>query len=161
MLAPITSIKHIVQVPIATVTMGNIANLNIADAKGVADGFTANEVTQGSVIKAVFVEIWILASSMNEGSFTVTLEKIGQGANDMTAVQGADLYNYTNKKNVLYTSQGLIGDQNTNAVPVIRQWIKIPKGKQRFGRNDRLEFNLLANVEGLEFCGLFIYKEYK
>ncbi len=154
----ITSVKHYVQIPIAAVAMGAINNQKVITS--VAQPTLAVNVLQGSVVKAVYVEIWLLAGAMDEGSFTLAIEKKPSQAPDMTAAEGADLFNYTNKKNILYTTQGIIGDQNTNPVPVIRTWIKIPKGKQRFGFGDEFVVNILANLESLSFCGLVVFKEY-
>ena len=122
---------------------------------------TSVQVEQGSIVKAVFVELWILAGSQQPGSFTFTIEKLSGGQPQMTFLQGAQLYDYPNKKNILYTTQGVVGDANTNPTPIFRDWIKIPKGKQRFGLGDKLSWNLQANVEDMTHCGLAIYKEYK
>ncbi len=97
---------------------------------------------------------------MATGTSIAILEKlIGDGSppvlGDMLA-----LHDYANKKNVLWTHQGLSSDQNTNAVPVLRGWVKIPKGKQRFGQGDSFELEMLAQVDGFNFCGLAIFKEY-
>ncbi len=77
----------------------------------------------------------------------------------MTFTNSATLDSYTNKKNLLYITQGVSPDANGNPVPVLRQWFKIPKGKQRFGLADALILNLSANVEDMTHCGVFIYKE--
>jgi len=81
----------------------------------------------------------------------------------MTHAQSQILHDYPNKKNLFKTSQGLLGDANSNAVPIFREWIAIPKGKQRIGLGDTLVFNLAALGEmdqDVEVCGLVIYKEY-
>lgn len=77
----------------------------------------------------------------------------------MTFTNSATLDSYSNKKNVLYTTQGLTPDANGNPIPFVRQWFKIPKGKQRFGLTDSLVLNISANVEDVTHCGLMIYKE--
>jgi len=155
---PINSEKHIVQVPIFTVTETNIANTVLVNAE--ASPSASSDVRVGAVVKAVFVEIWIVASAMTIGSFTLSIEKLVGGKSPLNAGQSAALHSYANKKNIFYTTQGLIGDQNTNPVPLLRQWIKIPKGKQRFGLGDSLQMNLLANVENIDACGISIFKEY-
>ena len=70
----IHSIKHIVQQSRSTVATVSIANIDIAlsvEPSAVSD---VDEVIEGSVIKAVFVELWLLDQA-NDGSFVVTLEK--------------------------------------------------------------------------------------
>ncbi len=150
-----------VQAQVAPVTVGAMANVSLINAVSVSDGTTATQVTQGAIVKAIYIELWILGDAMSISSFTITIDKVSSGADDMSAANGFDLHNAPNKKNILYTTQGIIGDQNTNAVPVLRQWIKIPKGKQRFGLSDKLNLNILSNLGTLDFCGQFVYKEYK
>ena len=156
----IQSTKHYVQIPIASVVLGAIAPVKFAHAKEDVTVGNPEEFAQGGIVKAFYVELWIVAEGNQVGSFTVTIEKVPAGANLMTKAQSADLWSYPNKKNVLYTSQGLIGDQNTNPVPVIRQWFAVPKGKQRFGLEDRLVLSVAANAENIQFCGNTIYKVY-
>ncbi len=156
----INSEKHYRQVPVFTVTQTNIANSGAVSVGHSPDGNIATEVRVGAVVKAVYVEYWIIAEAMATCSFTIAVEKIVGDGDSMTALQGADLNAYPNKKNVLYVTQGIVGDQNTNTVPVIRQWIKIPKGKQRFGLGDTLVVNFLANVSDMQVCGLVVFKEY-
>ncbi len=149
--------KHIVQQGINAITAGTIKNLLLARAVAAPSGST--QVTEGSIITAIFIEMWYLATSSQPGSVTVTLEKrIGSMA-AMSFTNSATLDAYTNKKNILYTTQGITPDSNGNPIPLLRQWLKIPKGKQRFGLEDSLILNISANVEGLTECGVAIYKE--
>ncbi len=138
--------------------MGDIANTSVIRPDNSLA--TARDVRIGAVVKAVFVEMWLLADGNQLGSFTFTVEKVPANAAAMTASDGADLNGYNNKRNILFTSQGLNPDMNANPIPVVRQWIKIPKGKQRFGQGDNLIINTLANLEGVSFCGVVIFKEY-
>ncbi len=123
----------------------------------------SRHVRVGAVVKAVFFELWYIGSASQPVIQTTTVEKSPSGLSDPLSVQMSDLNNYPNKKNVLFTSQGIVGDANTNPSPILRQWIPIPKGKQRFGLGDRLLISIQALGEAsndLEICGTFIYKEY-
>ncbi len=165
MLAPINSVKHIVQRFVTTVATAAVLNdviVNAVVASAVSD---PTEVQEGSVIKAVFVEMWLAGTGASgiSGAFNLTVEKYIADQPDMTSAQSLNLMTYPNKKNILYTTQGLIAsDEGSPAMPLIRQWIKIPKGKQRFGLGDRLLINL-ANVSNVNFsvCGVYIYKAYQ
>ena len=106
--------------------------------------------------------MWYLGSSAQPVFHVSTVEKLTSGASEMTSVQASLLNEYPNKKNIFQTSQGLIGDANTNPIPVFREWIKIPKGKQRMGLGDKLVLNIAARGEAandIEVCGFYIYKE--
>ncbi len=160
----INSIKHFVQRAITNVNNATILNEVIVDAV-IAPADAAQEVTQGSVIKAIFIEFWItgLGTIAQDSAFNITVEKQSGGQPNMTNAQSLALDAYPNKKNILYTTQGLLtSNQSSQApVPLIRQWIAVPKGKQRFGLGDRLLLNF-SNISTVNYqiCGVYIYKEY-
>ncbi len=136
---------------------------NIADAVAGAASSQSDEVKEGSVIKAVFVEMWVKsnADAGQDTKFQLLLEKIPAGQTGVTFTQMNTLMSYPNKKNVLFYSQGVVGDLTTQAIPVVRQWFLIPKGKQRFGLGDRLVVNVSATAFGINSCGFSVYKEYQ
>ncbi len=156
----IRSNKHLVQISLDQVVAGTVDNIAIVEAKHSDNQGTASHVDVGDTVKAVYVEIWLLATSSQPGSATVILEKVPASQDPADSTQMASLQTYTNKKNILFTSQGVIGDANANPVPFMRQWYKIPKGKQRFGLGDNLYLNIRANLESITFCGLAVFKSY-
>ncbi len=164
MLAPINTQKHFVSLVGSTVAAGAILNTVLIDA--VAAPSASFEVNQGSVLKAIFCELWVNGSGATDthSIFSVTVEKLSADVASMTATQSANLGTYPNKKNILYTTQGILaaGIDGAQSVPILRQWIAIPKGKQRFGLSDRLNINT-SNISSndLIICGIFIYKEYQ
>ncbi len=165
MRAPINSIKHYVYQSIVEIVNGAILNIVIADA-GVAPAAAAsNDVLQGSVIKAIWCELWFVGNEIsgNLTSFNLTIEKIPSGLTPMTFVQSTNLGSYPNKKNILYTTQGNIGSSidGVNAVPLVRQFFLIPKGKQRMGLADQLMLNINSVGSNASVCGIFTYKEYR
>ncbi len=120
-----------------------------------------DEISEGAIVKAVYIELWILDSA-NDGSFVITVTKYPGTAPGMTFAESNSLGTYENKKNILYTTQGLSANNGVgNPVPIIRQWIKIPRSKQRFGLGDRLRICIANNgLNNLEYCGFATYKEY-
>ncbi len=150
--------KHYVHKTLSTVLAGATDNIVIVAASAVPGG-TATAVREGAVIKAVFIEMWVRTNDTSPGATSITLYKKTGGDTSMTATEAADLNSYDNKKNVLYHTQGLINDQDSSAIPFIRQWFKIPKGKQRFGLADVLILNVFAQALDNNICGFFTYKE--
>ena len=122
-----------------------------------ASASNAKEVAVGTIVKAIYVEVWGHASSAQPGTVTILVERLPGGNTNPTDAELADLHTYANKKNILYVTQGVTGDSNTNPTPWIRQWILIPKGKQRFGLGDRLQLTIRAISNDFEWCGLNIY----
>ncbi len=156
----IQSQKHYVQQSRSQVATVAKVGIDIIESVESTVANTVSEVAEGAVVKAVFVEMWILDSS-NDGSFVISLEKRPSGLGGMTFANSNALGTYKNKKNLFYVTQGLSPNNGVgNPIPIIRQWFKIPKGKQRFGLGDKLGLNLTNNgLNNLEFCGFFTYKE--
>ncbi len=154
--------KHFVQTSIATVAAGAILNTELVRGEAVGDVDAVNEVREGAQVKAVYFEIWIRSGEVTPGSFIFTIEKVpGAVTTLMSAADAAALGTYDNKKNILYTSQGLVNDADSIATPVIKGWVKIPKSKARFGLKDQLMWNLSASgAIDLHVCGFVTYKEY-
>ncbi len=161
MLAPINSEKHYVQFAQALVTASTTANLIVVEAVAVVDKDFTSEVEQGSIIKAVYIEMWASTNSGGINFGTMTVEKLSGGQPSQTNTNSNNLNVYLNKKNILFTFEGLYPPNNTNPVPIIRQWILIPKGKQRFGLGDKLELSISTGGTALTRCGFMTYKEYK
>ncbi len=153
--------KHIVQLPfdqILTATAQN-ALLGVTVDRTIADA--ATEIAEGSIIKAVFIEMW-LQNSANDGHAVLIFEKVPLGNVGATFAQLADLDSYPNKKNVLFIHEGLTSNDGVgNPIPVLNQWFKIPKSKQRFGLADRMVLSISnPSSNNLNRCGKVIYKEY-
>ena len=139
----------------------DIRNFLILDA--VATPSTPSHVREGAIVKAVYVELWYIGSSSQPVIQVSSFEKVQNLAEAMTYLQSNELDSYPNKRNLFKITQGVIGDSNTNPVPVFREWIAVPKGKQRMALGDKLYLNIACTAEAandLEICGTFIYKEY-
>ncbi len=157
----INSEKRIVQTSLTQVTAGNVANVTLAIAKQDPLATSPQDVKVGTSIKAIFVEYWFIGSAAQPPTVTATISKIPGGVPVPDALQMQDLNGWNNKKNILKTTQGFVGDSNTNPVPLFREWIKIPKGKQRFGISDRIVLSVKAIVtDDVEFCGVAVFKAY-
>jgi len=161
----INSIKHIVQLPLTTVDLSTMSNVSVVDAVVAPAASTTFQVTEGSLVKAIYFEIWMvnIGAVGTTGSFNITVEKRPANAPAMTIAQAVVQQAYPNKKNILYTTQGIIGSTSAgSALPMLKHWIAIPKGKQRMGLGDEVIINL-ANLASVDYqvCGVFIYKEYR
>ncbi len=77
-----------------------------------------------------------------------------------TAANMANLNDWSNKNNILYTTQAISNDQDADAIPLHKGWVKIPKGKQRMSLGDILAITTFAQALDQVICGVSIYKEY-
>ncbi len=163
MKTPIHSKKHIVQISQATVAQAAIVNTTLVIGSE-TPSTTPSVVEEGAIVKACYVEFWVSQDSSSVvGSYTVILYKDPSNASGLNSTQAAALHDYPNKKNILFTGQGLLTPNDGGQVPVLRGWYKIPKGKQRFGLSDSLKIgvrNNNATAIDINLCGLAIYKEY-
>ncbi len=162
MVAPINSIKHYVPLTNIQIGSGAINNHKIIEAVVAPAQTATNNVHEGASIKAVYVEIWLSSNEASgaESTFILTVEKKRASEADMTNANALNLQSYLNKKNILYTTQGILNSNTVQgSVPIIRQFIAIPKGKQRFGLGDEFFVNIAA-VGLLQTCGIAIFKEY-
>ncbi len=159
----IKSKKHINQISQATVAQAAVVHsILVTSIEGTST--TPDQVEEGALVKSCYVEFWVSQDSASVvGSYTVILYKDPNGTNAATTGQVAALHDYPNKKNILFTAQGLLTPNDGGQVPVLRQWYKIPKGKQRFGLSDRLIVTIRNNnatAVDINFCGLAVFKEY-
>ncbi len=163
MLAPINSIKHYVQMENAVTADAARKTFDFVVAV-VSPGVSSTAaVVEGAIIKAVYIEIWIKSNAVagTEDKFQFLIMKLPSGASEPSFSEMNNLQAYENKKNIFYYSQGVLGDLTTNTIPVFRGWLKLPKGKQRFGLSDKLTIALSTTGSTLNSCGFATYKEYK
>ncbi len=163
MKAIINSVKHIVQQSLTVVQEQSILGISLAESQAI-EPVNPDDVVVGAVIKAVFCEYWLVGEAAQVATATWALEKVSNDAAPMTHGFSQSMDIYPNKRNILKMGQGVIGDNNSNPIPIIREWVKIPKGKQRFAQGDTLFFDISCVGEadnGIEVCGFSLYKEYQ
>ncbi len=163
MLAPISSIKHYVaQTNVNVATGVTLVHTSVdAVAKGALRSAT-NIVEEGAVIKAIHLEYWLKGVATSSTSqFVFIVYKLPSGLAIPDSTDMAALQAWPNKKNILFSSQGVLSQADAGqSIPVVRDWIKIPKGKQRFGLEDKFQIAIFT-VGTLNICGLVVYKEYE
>ncbi len=146
-------------------TIAQAALLTVNVVEGIEGAMAQPEhVREGASVKAVFVELWLQNDSASVvGSFNGIVFKNPGGANNPSAADMAALHDWDNKKNILFTSQGLTPQTDSGVFPFCKQWIKIPKGKQRIGLGDKIQIvvrNSNATAIDVAFCGFCVYKDY-
>ncbi len=162
--APINTIKHYVQRSKTATTSGALATIVVVDAVIDPDTGPTFDVRQGSVIKAIYFEYWVLSQGATGtfAQFNLIIEKVPSGLASVTAAQLNNLQAYDNKKNVLYATQAIIGAgvDGQGAIPMVKGWQLIPKGKQRMGLGDRIVVSFTPTAQTEDTCGFATYKEW-
>jgi len=156
----VQTVKHYVQWTVTPVSVGTTVNESIALSVTSTLSNLATEVKEGAIVSAIYIELWIIGQSDTaSGNVLVSLyKKPGVGV-QMTQAEATNLFAYDNKKNVMYHTQGITNDGIANATPFIRQWFKVPKGKQRMGLNDEWKLAISTQAEAVNYCGFALYKE--
>ncbi len=155
------STKHYVQKSIATIVAGASENIILVNAVDVGSKSNSTNVEEGNSVKACFIEMWLRSSEASPGSFVAALYKQPGTGVAFTSGQLAAMHDSENKKNVLWFGQGLVNDQDSDALGMLRGWYKIPKSKQRFGLGDQLVLSIFAQgAIDMVRCGFATYKEY-
>ncbi len=159
----ISSKKYYVQVSQSQIAQAAVLTTTVVQAIEGAPS-TPEHVKEGALVKAVWVEMWLVQDSASVlGSFTAGFYKLPGTGQAISSTNAAALHDYKNKKNILYVTQGLAPISDSNIMLLYKGWIKIPKGKQRMGLDDKLAFfvrNNNATAIDIEVCGMFTYKEY-
>jgi len=157
---PIHSQKHYVQISRSTVLTAAVNNEDIITVSPITS-IAVDEVLEGAIVKAVYIELWLLDSSSDASNIVILGKNVASSAGPSFTQMNA-LGQYDEKKNILFTHQGLsANDGNSNPIPVMRGWYKIPKSKQRFGVGDSLRLSIANNgANNLFYCGFATYKEY-
>ncbi len=155
------STKHYVQVTFSTaLTVARNSETLITSVQSTVANL-GNEVAEGASIKAVYIEMWVAGSTIDQ-FFTAIVAKLPSGLTTPSFAEMTDLFTWENKKNIFYTTQGLASSDNVGPpVAILRGWIKIPKSKQRFGLGDKLVFVVASRGDAdINYCGFATYKEY-
>ncbi len=154
------STKHYVQQSIGTSVVGTPTNTNVVTSVAVLAKNSVEEVEEGTSVKAIYFEMWLRSAAASASSFVFIIMKRPSAIGNPTDANLAALGDFASKKDVFFTSQGLLNDVDSTAMSVIRGWVKIPKSKQRMGLGDKISWHLRAVGQSINFCGFQTYKEY-
>ncbi len=155
----VVTTKHYIQWTITPVAVGTTVTEPIAVAVETSLKNLNTEVEEGAIVSAIYIELWVIGQSDSaSGNVLASLYKSPDGT-DMTQADHVALHDYTNKNNVLYHTQGITNDGVANATPFIRQWFKIPKGKQRCSLASEFNLAISTQAEAVNYCGFALYKE--
>ncbi len=154
------STKHYVQYSILTAVAGTVVTKDMSASVDVSLKNDVDEVEEGSSIKAVYLELWLRAGSTTPASGQLIVYKAIADTSAPSATDMAALGDWDNKRNIFYTTMGLVNDQDADAIAGFKGWIKIPKGKQRQGLGDKLRWSYFTPSIDVQICGFSTYKEY-
>ncbi len=148
--------KHYVHVPVTAIGSGARVTLNLVTVSNSLA--LATDVRVGAVVKAVFLEMWVDSATASK-TVNSSFQKQPSGAFAPTIAELGNMGTYINKKNVFQFHQGL-APSNGNIMPLFREWVLIPKGKQRMGLGDAISISIGATGATMNVCGFSTFKEH-
>ncbi len=159
MRSPIMSNKHYVHQDSTAIASGSGLNILVVTtlARGAAIA-AASDVFEGAIVKAVYLEYWVDGGTASKTVIGMVVKIIGNGTM-ITFAESTNLGTFKGKKNILEVHQGL-APSSGNQMAIFRHWIKIPKGKQRFGLGDSLQIKVSAVGTAVNVCGFATFKDY-
>ncbi len=144
-------------------TVQTIVMIKGVERGGIATA-TPEEVQIGAKVSSIYIE-FNLNGVDNSGSAQIFHWQIMKNPNNQIASPDPSLYNTTFKSKIIKRGMEMLpeipigsgGTVQTKRIFVV----KIPRGMQRFGDNDRLEFIYKStSASSINFCGITIFKEY-
>ncbi len=157
----INSIKNVVDNAVGT--SGTIQGIVIAQAVNTPLSTTQEHVSQGCIIKAVWVSIngcGLAASGVLNNMGIYIIKNVG---NNLTS-PGVFVVGSSNEKKFIFKQWNfmIMRNQDGNTPFHWEGWIKIPKRYQRMGTDDVLSL-IVANTAAVtgHFSSQFIYKWYR
>ncbi len=154
----INSVKHYVHIPVINIASGAVQSIQLVKTVTAPATAASSEVREGAVVKAIYVELWASADAVDLTLNALIMKDVA-GAALPSFTEMNNLGSYSQKKNVFEFHQGL-GPSGGNIIPLFRGWIKIPRGKQRFGGDDFIFIMVSSTGTTIHVCGFATYKEY-
>ena len=156
-LRPINSVKNIVDGTFLGVTAATVTDVSLALAVN-SYGGAAGEVPIGASISSVYLFVQVLPATGTANVDWYIWKNPGNGL--VGPVPGATGGN-ANRKHILHEEKGIPGNAADGAYPLtFKGVIKIPKGKWRWGEDDRLEVKI-RGTDVYNACIKCIYKFYQ
>ncbi len=115
MVAPINSIKHVLNLENTTLASGSVRSVQCVQAVAQTAVSNIADVVEGSIVKAVYLELWFKsnAAAGTDDKFQLIVEKVIGNQVPITFTQMNNIMTYPNKKNIFFMTQGVVGDLTT------------------------------------------------
>ncbi len=157
-LRPINSVKNIVDGTFLTVAAATVTTVQLATAVNTYAGGVA-DVPIGAKVSSIYLFLQIQQQAVNSNVDWYIFKNPGNTI-AAPAVPGAT-GGSPMRKWILHEEKGIPGPVNNGSPPLtFRGVIRIPKGKQRWGEDDRLTIRM-RGAAAYDACVKCIYKFYQ
>ncbi len=153
----VNSIKNEVNSVQAVVASTNLVFV-IAQAADVHDTAVSTSVRNGSMIKAIWVELWYYGLSAGNTNDIFDAYIIKNPGNNLTNPNPGTVGTSNEKKFVIKEWKGLAGNKSLGGTPYqFRGWLRLPRRYWRMGTDD-VWFLVVRSPTTGQMCTKFIYK---
>ncbi len=155
----VNSVKNMVNTTFAlTSTIGGLDFALAVDSPTLA---VTKEVKRGCLIKAVFIEFWVIgkltAGTLNSFNWYIIKNPAGSLTRPTPGLEGAS----DEKRYIFLSGRGLLSTAEAGFAYSVRRWVKIPKIYQRMGSDDRLSLLMQSQTAAAgNVCIQATYKWY-
>ncbi len=156
----INSIKN---VPVITASTGvSIADALIAKAVTTPSPTTVNDVSHGSIIKAIWVSFDVCGLAAT-GVLQRTGVYIMKNPGDNLTAPSPFSVGTSNEKKFVFRQWIFMTMRNQDGNPPNHWegWVKVPKRYQRMGTDDTIRMHFITSTAAGHFSSQFIYKWYR
>ncbi len=155
----VNSIKNMANTTFAlTNTIGGLDFALAVDSPTLA---VTKEVKRGCLIKAVFIEFWVVGKLadgvLNSFNWYIIKNPAGSLTRPTPGLEGVS----DEKRYIFLSGKGLLSSNNGGFVYSFKRWVKIPKRYQRMGSDDRLSILMQSQTAAAgNVCIQATYKWY-
>ncbi len=160
-LIKINTLKHVVDLQGGLIVNTQAEEILVDATDAPVAATNPQEIENTSSINAVFLNVQVAATS-TAALANVYMYVAKNPGNNLTMPNANAVGKSDNRRHVLHQEM-IMTEKNTTAIPrtLFKGVIKIPRGKQRFGVDDRLSIFLLSPGTTYDYCIQCIYKEIK
>ncbi len=161
---PIMSVKKVIDALGATVA-STVSEIPLADASSGPAWVDAGDssVPIGCTISSIFLSVFVyLDEAVGVSTPIVDWYFAKEPGNAFTMPEPGLTGGNENRRWIMHEEKGLAPDVGNGGTPMVFKGVlRIPRGRQRMGKDDRLSIHLLTENHKAWFCIKAIYKFYQ
>lgn len=156
-------IKHIVDNN-ATVSAGSTLPVTLIEGQDNPILANVSHVETGAKVHGIFLNVQVQSNQVAAGGIpNVYMAVYKSPGGRIPDIDPTGTGNDPDKKQIIHQEMGMFESINAEGNPktLFKGVIVIPKGMQRFGVNDELQFVIRSTAINFKFCLQCIYKEFR
>ncbi len=161
-LRPVVSIKHVVDAS-ATIAAGAQTVNTLMDAVQSPVLTTPFQTSIGARVSSFYLNVQAVSNETDVGAIpNVYMAIFKNPGNNITAPDVASVGTSDSKRFIIHQEMVMLNNvQGGNPRTLFNGVIKVPRGMQRQGNDDTMQFLIKSTALNIAYCIQCIYKEYR